>query len=591
MSSCEKYTLQPQQQQPQQQQQQTTQQAPVAAPPPAGAAAPPIMAAPTPSPNMMAAQPLVYQQVQLPGGQIQMYQLPPGYVPVLVSNTGSLQPLVSLQQQQSLEVINAQNTLAVPQDSNGGRRSSNPNETQPQVYVQQQPPPAQQLIYPQQQMPQQHQQVPQPVPQQHVVEQPQVVMLPADQAQQFYQQQQQPQQVYHLPPQEPQQVYQQPQEPPPPQQVYQQHQEAPQPIYQPVHIEQQPIYQQPQMTILPHEQPQQQVYQQVQEVPPQPVYQHPVQEPTPVVYQTQHSDPTVMPQQMVEAAAGLPPHDQPMEQQYIYPPANEISEDVNRHPDLTDYKPPPSPLPPSVPVGVDAATTAVGGALPLEVADDEEFEEDQGGSNYTTGSQGVKDVSWDHPPTAATGLGVGGPSPNKTVTPSSHSHICLQDPNAVFHHPTLHVVQPNVAPTRIVYQHQSISLDPGLPPSHQHILSHKDAAAQFRKSSVPNTQMLNSEAFLRRGSLPPLPSILLAKSSGTATSSSSIGTASLASATSSLMGSFCSAGTLSASSSYSDLEKIGNMPRRSSSGAIVPLATLREKADSDISLEDLSQVK
>ena len=575
----------------------------MAAPPPAGAAAPPVMAAPTPSPNMVAAQaqPLVYQQVQLPGGQIQMYQLPPGYVPVLVSNTGSLQPLVSLQQQ-PMEVINAQNTLTVPQDSNGGRRSSNPNETQSQVYVQQQAAPAQQLIYPQQQ--QIPQQVPQQLPQQHVVEQPQVVMLPADQAQQFYQQQQQPQQVYHLPPQEPQlqQVYQQPsqQEPPQPQQVYQQQpppQEATQPIYQSVHVEQQQaIYQQqPQMTILPHEQPQQQVYQQVQEIPPQPqpVYQQAVQEPQAVVYQTQHSDPSVMPQQMVEvtaAAGGLPSHDQPMEQQYIYPPTNEISEDVNKHPDLTDYKPPPSPLPPTVPVGADAATV-------VEVADDEDFDEEQGGSNYTTGSQGVKDVSWDHHlmPAASAGLGVGGPSPNKTsVAPSQshHSHICLQDPNAVFHHPTLHVVQPNVAPTRIVYQHQSISLDPGLPPSHQHILSHKDAAAQFRKSSVPNTQMLNSEAFLRRGSLPPLPSILLAKSSaGTATYSSSIGTASLASATSSLMGSFCSAGTLSASSSYSDLEKIGNMPRRSSSGAIVPLATLREKADSDISLEDLSQVK
>ena len=91
--SCEKSTLQP----PQQQQQQPQQQQP---PPPVTSTAGPAPAsAPSPAPatSMVAPSPIVYQQ--LPGGQIQMLQLPPGYVPVLVSNTGNLQPLVSLQQQ------------------------------------------------------------------------------------------------------------------------------------------------------------------------------------------------------------------------------------------------------------------------------------------------------------------------------------------------------------------------------------------------------------------------------------------------------------------------------------------------------------
>ncbi|XP_071746662.1 uncharacterized protein Wnk isoform X9 [Lepeophtheirus salmonis] len=71
----------------------------------------------TPSSNStnVVSQPLVYQQ--LPGGQIQMYQLPPGYVPVLVptssGTSGPYQPLVTFpattnQQQSSHSVLSHQ---------------------------------------------------------------------------------------------------------------------------------------------------------------------------------------------------------------------------------------------------------------------------------------------------------------------------------------------------------------------------------------------------------------------------------------------------------------------------------------------------
>ena len=113
-------------------------------------------AGPTPAQaagSVVAHSPLVYQQ--LASGQIQMYQLPPGFVPVLVSNTGSLQPLVSIppqqQQQQQQQpqpqpteaaAVAAANTLSLPQDSsNASRRSSSTPMDQAGSVVMMQPQP------------------------------------------------------------------------------------------------------------------------------------------------------------------------------------------------------------------------------------------------------------------------------------------------------------------------------------------------------------------------------------------------------------------------------------------------------------------
>ena len=566
--SCEKSTLQPQQQQQQQQPQQQQQQQP----PPATTtgAVPPQSAVPVPSPspapNMVAPPSMVYQQ--LPGGQIQMYQLPPGFVPVLVSNTGNLQPLMSLQQQPP-EV--AQNTLTVPQDqANSGRRSSSTSDQgqQPSMVMTMQQPQQQQQQMPVMMMlpPEQQQQVFQQQ-QQHVVE-PQIMMLPPEQQQQVYQhqiQQQQPQQQMVVMPSEQQQMIMLP-----PEQQQQQQQ-----VYQ----QQQQIYQAPtsmlpqQMMMIPADQ-QQQVYQQQQQLyqAPQPqeqplqqqqVYQQPVVQPQPV--QADHQAQMMMPPQEQQQVYLQPqqshqpdPKDNPeqphfdqqqtMETHYVYPqPAQDTpdvlqqenvnTEIIHDHPGTAVA---PSPIPLTENASIEASAAPHG-------EETEIFEEEQQNDSLYSNTGGTKDVSEEHVV--------------KTLVSSS----CLE-PN-VLH--VVHPAQQNPPSSRIVNQHlqsNSISLD-GCPPIH-HQMSHKDAAAQFRKSSVPNAQIFHvPEAFLRRGSLPPLPSILLNKS----------GTAS---------------GTLSsASSAASDLEKISSMPRRSSSGAITPLATLREKADSDISLEDLSQVK
>lgn len=78
-----------------------------------------------------------------------MYQLPPGFVPVLVSNTGSLQPLMSIPPQQvpqapapaaapieSIPPPPQQASLSVPQDSTS-RRSSEASQGQQMVIIQQ----------------------------------------------------------------------------------------------------------------------------------------------------------------------------------------------------------------------------------------------------------------------------------------------------------------------------------------------------------------------------------------------------------------------------------------------------------------------
>ena len=199
---------------------------------------------------------------------------------------------------------------------------------------------------------------------------------------------------------------------------------------------------------------------------------------------------------------------------------------------------------------------------------------------------------------------------NSTLSSSKiiqdHPGYIIQD------NPSLHVVQPSNATAqypnpKTVYLHHhhhqyqsctststsSISLD-GSQQHYQHQqqqLSHKDAAAQFRKSSVPNATQIqfHAEALLRRGSLPPLSSILLVKTgSGQGTPSSSAGS------TLSSVASMCLSEPQPPIFSPEKMSAAAppNMSRRSSSGAITPLATLKEKAtDSDISLEDLSQVK
>ena len=206
--------------------QQQQQQPPVATSAPA-----PVVTAP----GVVAPSPLVYQQ--LASGQIQMYQLPPGYVPVLVSNTGSLQPLVSLPPQPQIpqQPQPSIDSLGVPADNNSRRSSSN---VQGYEYAA----PMQMMIVPeqQQQQPQQQQQQPQMVVQ--AEPQPQMQM-PMEYTSNQPQQVQQPQESY-----QPSMVMQQPQMVP---EAYNGQQQQPLPV-QPtpepyVQQQQQPMVMQPQM--------------------------------------------------------------------------------------------------------------------------------------------------------------------------------------------------------------------------------------------------------------------------------------------------------------------------------------------------------
>ena len=514
-----------------------------------------------------------------------------------------------------------------------------PPEQQQQVYQQQQQP---QTMLP----PEQHQQV---------YQQQSQTMLPAvQQDQQLYQQQQQPQQQQQrvaLPPEQQQQIYAQNQMvviPNEQQQIYQQqilppsHEQQQQVYQQPVHAEQlqpqQQVYQQPvhaeqlqqqQQMVIPQEQ---QVPQQQQQ---QPVYQQQISDPNQMVVQTQQ--PMIIPQEQqqqqhvyqqpmenVNVAAQPvppidqhPPHDQPAMETtsgvpYAYSQdtpdidasvlqaaahdmvAGALALDAtNRHP--------PSPL--SI------------AEIPVEAQDQDieiQEEDEQNSSLYNTGD--TKDVSdhhhqlhRHHPPP---GLSTINYKTSNSCTLSS-SNIFQDHPGYIIQdNPSLHVVQPSTTTAqypnpKTVYLHHphqyhqsSLSLD-GSQQHYQHQqqqqqLSHKDAAAQFRKSSVPNaTQQIqfHAEALLRRGSLPPLPSAILlvktsAGSSGQGTPSSSAGS------TLSSVASTCMSEPLPFFSPEKMSAAPPNMSRRSSSGAITPLATLKEKAtDSDISLEDLSQVK
>ena len=280
----------------------------------------------------------------------------------------------------------------------------------------------------------------------------------------------------------------------------------------------------------------------------------------------------------------------------------------------TINKPPPSPL-----------STA---EIPAEPQDQQDIEiqedDEQNSSLYNTGTGSYnKDVSdhhqlHHHPHPPAGGLSTMNYKTSSINSTLSSSKIIQDHPGYIIQdNPSLHVVQPSNATAqypnpKTVYLHHhhhqyqsctststsSISLD-GSQQHYQHQqqqLSHKDAAAQFRKSSVPNATQIqfHAEALLRRGSLPPLPStILLVKtsagqSSGQGTPSSSAGS------TLSSVASMCLSEPQPPIFSPEKMSAAAppNMSRRSSSGAITPLATLKEKAtDSDISLEDLSQVK
>ena len=191
-------------------------------------------------------------------------------------------------------------------------------------------------------------------------------------------------------------------------------------------------------------------------------------------------------------------------------------------------------------------------------------------SNLST--QGKSDVSAGdlcHVAAAAASMAAAGLKPCVTVmtcsslcssTSSLSSSFSCHDLQN-YHQNSLHASQPNslnhsTTKQPPLLQHQSISLveqpQAGWQPDYTQ--QHREAAAQFRKSSVPTHQsiQIHAEALLRRGSLPPALTSILANQ-------------------------------LEANSRLNS--------RRSSSGTIAPLATLREShGDSDISMEDLSQV-
>ena len=466
--------MQQQQQQPQAQQQQ----------PQTGAASVPSNAAA----SVVAPSHLVYQE--LASGQIQMYQLPPGFVPVLVSNTGSLQPLVSIPpqaatQQQQPPPLEVTNTLSVPQDPNGSRRSSSAASTGSTMMVMQQ-------------------QQPQP------------------------QQQQQPQMELHyqadvmeqIPPPQPTDYIQQ-QQPQPEQQQQQQHVYLQHPVvdnYVPVEAA---------AATAAQAQPQQYLTQtgsDQQVVTSSDNFEH---------YSTSVS--------AVSTAAAL--HLLENEDRLVLA-ASGPGEAVEASP---------SPQPGGIPVDylenateaeVAAAMMAGGGFGGEAAAGEDSNMSTQGKSDVSEESRAAAVCKSASCVTSATSLcsSTSSLSSSFSCTSNADHQIYLQ--NQAFLHANSQPSQIRSAPA----YHQSISLEQDFQQQH------REAAAQFRKSSVPTHQIqIHAEALLRRGSLPPALTSILANQ-------------------------------LEASNRLTS--------RRSSSGTIATLATLREShGDSDISLEDLSQVK
>ena len=511
----------------------------------------------------------MYQE--LASGQIQMYQLPPGFVPVLVSNTGSLQPLVSIptqaqqpqnQPQQAQQSIEVTNNLSVPQNDPTGSRRSSSGEGQPQ-FVSQQP------------------QVPGASASQWAMQQQQ------QQAQQQAQQPQQPQII-----QQQQQTFQQPlltsdsmEQALPPQPV--QH-------YQPEVVEQP---QQPQTTqgVVPLD------YGQVQQPQHQqhPGLQQPQQEQQNVYLQQQHQVVDNYPQQAAEGQQVQPgPQGQPQVQQqylagsdvteYEHSAATSVSggtvnagnaNTMHLMGDSEDKLVASDP----VGVGIEASPSPQPGVdmYYLENAPEAEVAAAMGmvseashpgtGEDSNVSTQGKSDVSGGLPHLDPMGVQPHSSYPfvkpcvtvltctslasSTTSLSSLSSNFSCDFQNTSSNNYYLHAHttanQSKPVQQNPMFQHQSISLDNQDYAQQQGLQFQQQ---QFRKTSVPAQQIqIHTEALLRRGSLPPaLTSVLV--------------------------------GQLEASNRLTS--------RRSSYGTIATLATLREQhGDSrDISLEDLSQV-
>lgn len=481
-------------------------------------------------PVVASASPLVYQQ--LASGQIQMYQLPPGFVPVLVSNTGSLQPLVSIppQSQQPAPVPAASaaaatsaimDTLSVQDPNNGARRSSNTAVEQQQMvlvpqteYIMMQPPaPPQPQMIPQAQ-PQQQMQSPYPHDQQQMQipypQDQQVMMMP------------QHQMAMDIQAQVPQEL------PPPLQQQQQQHAAVAElmPQVQPqmeqqvyANVANEMIANMAPTAMIETSQQQQQYLNSVvtsrPTLPTESYYQAPMPVDAPVEIQP------IMTTSVVESVI------ETLEPQFEAASAAAVAV-------AAPYSVSPQP---NLPQGPDPVMEAEA-ELPIE-------------DDSTLSTQG-KDVSHGcdmmKPPKILSV--VSSNSLYSSTSSLSSSFSCDHLMHYHYHSNPHATLQP--PPNSVKLQHQQ-SLE-------EYQLQHKEAAAQFRKSSVPtNDIQFHAEALLRRGSLPP--SILLMNRQQQQQTSDT-----------------CS-------------DRLQS--RRSSSGAIiVPLATLREnQQDSDISLEDLSQVK
>ena len=455
----------------------------------AAAAAPaPVVTAPT---GVVAPSPLVYQQ--LASGQIQMYQLPPGYVPVLVSNTGSLQPLVSLPPQPQIPQPQV-DSLGVPSDNNSRRSSSN---LQGYEYA---APTVQMMIVPEQN--QQPQPQPQTVPQPQMVQgteyatgQPQIPMEYASN---------QPQIPMEYAPNQPQMVSAQPQMVP---------------VTEAYTASQPPVV--PQEAYVPQE-----------------TYVQPPPTPEPFV-----PDTYVQPQMPTEPLTVEQPQ---MVQPLVQPTEPQTVEEVQQQPLENIEQLAQEPEVDDSGLSVVSGSTAV--VDDLEAVDGEDC---------------LEDGELDSVKPDVSGL------PQPTVVP----HV------GYVVHPAHHVHHVSAS---LYSSTSSLSSSCDYLHAYKHSISVEEAQyhqqpQQPRKTSVPNTTtsggpmpnhagLMASDALLRRGSLPH--TILLMKQDPAAAGG-------------------LAPGLQAGGHHYSP----SSTSRRSSSGAIVPLATLREKAgDSDMSNEDLSQV-
>ena len=516
--------------------QQQPQQPPSGAPPAAPSAAGPTAGS----------APLVYQQ--LAGGQIQMYQLPPGFVPVLVSNTGSLQPLVSIPPQaqgqpQTLEVAptaTAQaNTLSVPPGADQGRRSSSTGVVEQQMV----------LVQPQQQSSSQPQQ-----PQQHYQDQQQMMMIMPEQPNTYSQSQptmepQQPQMQNIVPEAAPVQqpmAYPAAPQPAPLAEVMVQQQQPQPPVVDQDLIPGVYLQQNPQASPQPYPPPPspasdigyvQDTY--VQQTPEAAI-------PAPEDTYIQSAVPTD-PSLNIDPAGPPPAAQLPVGQPEMIPPPA-TTHFLDQSDESAVAKPPEEPAPSPQPLFLNPADGF------YDIAPEAGLDEDS-----ALNTQG-KDVSGLESPMVLQPPVLSAPVISKmpfsfVVMPSTslYSSTSSLSSNFSCEPATMHALTTSAHPKLV--QH----LDEYQPQSKDLILNQQQIYApqsHYRKTSVPSVavgqvQQIQADFLLRRGSLPP--NIVLQK------------------------------GEIELSNRLTS--------RRSSSGAIPPLATLRENhGDSDISLEDLSQV-